>query len=81
MSGVNDHDLDGIYAFAVQLGKDAGDMLMTAARRRMEGDPSGGTSSTVAYVQKENSVDIVTKTDNGMKLPSLVKVISVMGAS
>lgn len=63
---VTDQELDGIYAFAVQLGKDAGEMLMTAARRRMQGESSGGTSSTVAYVQKENSVDIVTKTDNGM---------------
>ncbi|KAF5530152.1 QA-X [Fusarium mexicanum] len=61
------HELDDIYAFAVQLGKDAGDMLMAAAQRRIDG--SGQSSSTVSYVEKENSVDIVTKTDNG--IPSL----------
>lgn len=53
-----------IYAFAVQLGKDAGDMLMTAARHRIDHDGLAG-SSNVAYVEKENSVDIVTKTDSG----------------
>lgn len=61
------HELNDIYAFAVQLGKDAGDMLMAAAQRRIDGN--GESSSAVSYVEKENSVDIVTKTDNG--IPSL----------
>lgn len=65
MAAITDQALGDIYAFAVQLGKDAGDMLMAAARRRMQGDSAGGTSSSVNYVQKENSVDIVTKTDTG----------------
>ncbi|KAF5706321.1 QA-X [Fusarium mundagurra] len=59
------HELDDIYAFAVQLGKDAGDMLMAAAQRRIDG--SGQSSSAVSYVEKENSVDIVTKTDNDVE--------------
>ncbi|WKT45574.1 Inositol monophosphatase-like [Fusarium oxysporum f. sp. vasinfectum] len=32
------HELNDIYAFAVQLGKDAGDMLMAAAQRRIDGE-------------------------------------------
>ncbi|KAF5614005.1 QA-X [Fusarium tjaetaba] len=58
-------ELNDIYAFAVQLGKDAGDMLMAAAQRRIDG--SGQSSSAVSYVEKENSVDIVTKTDNDVE--------------
>ncbi|KAF4445903.1 protein QA-X [Fusarium austroafricanum] len=57
--------LSEIYAFAVQLGKDAGDMLMAAAQRRIDG--YGVSSSTVSYVEKENSVDLVTKTDNDVE--------------
>lgn len=56
-------ELKEIYAFAVQLGKDAGDMLMAAAQRRIDG--RGESSTSVSYVEKENSVDLVTKTDNG----------------
>ncbi|RGP76983.1 qa-x [Fusarium longipes] len=59
---MDSQQLSEIYAFAVQLGKDAGDMLMAAAQRRMDGH--GTSSSTVSYVEKENSVDLVTKTDN-----------------
>lgn len=59
-------ELNEIYAFAVQLGKDAGDMLMAAAQRRIDG--RGESSTSVSYVEKENSVDLVTKTDNGMPL-------------
>lgn len=66
MSGINDQELQEVYQFAIQLGKDAGDMLMTAARSRMQGTASGsGSGGQVAYVEKENSVDLVTKTDNG----------------
>ena len=67
MSGINDQDLDEIYRFAVQLGKDAGQMLMDAARRRMQGDGGGATTPSVAYVEKENSVDLVTKTDHDVE--------------
>ncbi|KAK7192800.1 hypothetical protein DPSP01_011221 [Paraphaeosphaeria sporulosa] len=53
-------DLDEIYAFAIQLGKDAGRMLMAAAHARM-GD--AGSSSQKAHTQKMNAVDLVTETD------------------
>jgi myo-inositol-1(or 4)-monophosphatase len=64
MPGINDQELDEVYQFAIQLGKDAGDMLMNAARSRMQGK-SSDSGGQVAYVEKENSVDLVTKTDNG----------------
>lgn len=64
MSGIKDQELHEIYEFAVQLGKDAGQMLMDASRRRMQGN---GATTSVSYVEKENSVDLVTKTDHGME--------------
>ena len=51
-------ELDSIFAFAVQLGKDAGHMLLEAAEARY-----GGSSQD--QVEKESAVDIVTKTDEG----------------
>lgn len=63
MTAQQDHDLDDIYKFAVQLGKDAGQMLMDAVQRRIQGN---GATTSVSYVEKENSVDLVTKTDNGI---------------
>ncbi|CAM1511953.1 Fc.00g094660.m01.CDS01 [Cosmosporella sp. VM-42] len=65
MAEMNDQELADVYAFAVQLGKDAGAMLMAAARRRIDGDSN--SSSSVSYVEKENSVDIVTKTDHDVE--------------
>lgn len=53
-------ELDAIYAFAVQLGKDAGQMLLEAAEARYDG--SGVAESNV---EKESAVDIVTQTDEG----------------
>lgn len=58
---ISDKELDEIYASAVQLGKDAGKMLMDAAKLRMA---SGGGAAHES-VEKENAVDIVTKTDTG----------------
>lgn len=58
---LTDQDLDEIYAFAVQLGKDAGKLLLDAARARF----GGNGRSTQEYVEKDSSVDIVTKTDEG----------------
>jgi myo-inositol-1(or 4)-monophosphatase len=55
----SDLDLDSIYTFALQLGKDAGQMLLEAAQRRMSGDDQ------LVEEEKLNSVDIVTKTDEG----------------
>lgn len=69
MPDLTDDQLSEVYAFAVQLGKDAGALLMTAAQKRFE--TQGGPSTSVSYVEKENSVDIVTKTDNGESHPTM----------
>ena len=55
----SDLDLDSIYTFALQLGKDAGRLLLEAAQRRMSG------ADQLVEEEKLNSVDIVTKTDEG----------------
>lgn len=61
MAEITESQLDEIYTFAVQLGKDAGNMLMAAARSRF-GDAG---KSGQAFTEKDSSVDIVTKTDEG----------------
>ncbi|WYZ43767.1 hypothetical protein EsH8_VII_000203 [Colletotrichum jinshuiense] len=58
MADISDAELREIYDFAVELGKQAGDLLMKAARSRFG---AGGQSQ--AFTEKENSVDLVTKTD------------------
>ena len=55
----SDLNLDEIYQFAIQLGKDAGKLLQDAAQQRMNG------GDQLEEVEKLNSVDIVTKTDEG----------------
>lgn len=68
-------DLDAIYTFAVQLGKDAGAMLMAGAQARMGGGGSGnGGDGGGAWEEKESAVDIVTKTDEGMLVNFLLLV-------
>lgn len=59
---ISDKELDGIYAFAIQLGKDAGKILMDRAQLRMSGPAEVEDQK---FVEKENAVDIVTKTDTG----------------
>ncbi|KAK7738358.1 hypothetical protein SLS53_006169 [Cytospora paraplurivora] len=54
---VTEEELAGIYDFAIQLGKDAGRMLMDAAKLRMA---RGGEQESE---EKESAVDIVTKVD------------------
>lgn len=66
MADISEQELGEVYAFAVQLGKDAGSLLMQAVQQRIVGNPSVSSPAEVQYVQKENSVDIVTKTDNGI---------------
>jgi len=56
-----DEELNEIYAFTVQLAKDAGKMLMDAATLRF-GDAGTGEQS---FTEKDNAVDLVTKTDLG----------------
>ena len=64
-------DLDEIYAFAVQLGKDAGNMLMDAAKARMAGGEAAGQ---IEHVEKMNAVDLVTQTDEGKSHSCFVSV-------
>lgn len=59
-------DLDELYAFAVQLGKDAGKLLLDAADRRCEASQASNQAEAEQHVQKENAVDLVTQTDEGM---------------
>ncbi|KAI1262773.1 inositol monophosphatase [Xylariaceae sp. FL1019] len=59
MGEITDQELGEIYTFAVQLGKDAGELLMGYAKSRL-GDK--GTAELHAE-EKESSVDIVTKAD------------------
>ncbi len=55
-----DVDLDEVYTFAIQLGKDAGSMLQRAAEARF-----GSNRAPDAQYEKESAVDIVTQTDEG----------------
>ncbi|KAH6847041.1 hypothetical protein B0I37DRAFT_397380 [Chaetomium sp. MPI-CAGE-AT-0009] len=54
-------ELDEIYAFAIQLGKDAGKLLLDAAQARFNGE------NRQEVVEKDSSVDIVTKTDEDVE--------------
>lgn len=74
---ISDTDLGEIYSFAIQLGKDAGAILLDSLHeRRHDGvDLEGGETQDnnvpeeLVMEEKLNSVDIVTKTDNGMYTP------------
>ncbi|KAI1333911.1 inositol monophosphatase [Xylariaceae sp. FL0016] len=63
MPEISDQELGEIYAFAVQLGKDAGNMLMDFAKARW-GDQGVGEQ---AFSEKDNAVDIVTKADEDVE--------------
>lgn len=54
-------ELDEIYAFAVDLGRKAGDLLMERVELRI----SGGEGNSQKFDEKDSSVDIVTQTDEG----------------
>lgn len=60
MTQISGQELDEIYAFAVDLGKRAGRLLLDGVNRRIDG------SQEQAFVEKDNAVDIVTKTDEGI---------------
>jgi myo-inositol-1(or 4)-monophosphatase len=60
MPGHTDLDIDEIYKFAVQLGKDAGTLLQKAAESRF-----GLNAHHDVVQEKDSSVDIVTQTDEG----------------
>jgi myo-inositol-1(or 4)-monophosphatase len=55
-------ELKEIYTFALELGKNAGQILMDGVDKRCAG------SGADEQVEKMNSVDIVTQTDKGKKL-------------
>ncbi|OQE94943.1 hypothetical protein PENNAL_c0003G10350 [Penicillium nalgiovense] len=57
-------DLDEIYAFAVDLGRKAGKLLMERVDQRIS-DANGRPNS---FEEKENSVDIVTQTDEDVEV-------------
>lgn len=57
-------NLDEVYDFAIQLGKDAGHMLSEAAQLRFGGGPQ------TKHLEKESAVDIVTQTDEGQYVQS-----------
>lgn len=58
-TAVDGVDLDEIYAFTVQLAKEAGQMLLAAV------DARSGKSGQAESTEKESAVDIVTQTDEG----------------
>ncbi|KAK3305452.1 inositol monophosphatase [Chaetomium strumarium] len=55
--------LDEVYGFAIQLGKDAGKLLLDAAQARIGGNDSSGQD----FCEKDSAVDIVTKTDEAVE--------------
>ncbi|KAJ5382875.1 hypothetical protein N7517_000786 [Penicillium concentricum] len=57
-------ELDEIYAFAIDLGRKAGKMLMERVDQRI----SGGNGSSNAFEEKESAVDIVTQTDEDVEV-------------
>ncbi|KGO67770.1 Inositol monophosphatase [Penicillium italicum] len=57
-------ELDEIYAFAVDLGRKAGKLLMERVDQRISG--ANGSSNT--FDEKENAVDIVTQTDEDVEV-------------
>lgn len=59
---ISDAEIQQIYQFALELGKNAGKLLLEAAQKRMSGDVQ------LDEVEKLNSVDIVTKTDEGEQI-------------
>jgi myo-inositol-1(or 4)-monophosphatase len=60
--------LDEIYAFAVDLGRKAGDLLLERIDRQIASD--GETAYT--YTEKDNAVDIVTQTDKGIPITTSI---------
>ncbi|KAF2653276.1 inositol monophosphatase [Lophiostoma macrostomum CBS 122681] len=65
MAEISRSELDEIYDFAVQLGQDAGQMLLDAAKLRM-GD-GAASKEQKEHIEKENAVDLVTETDEDVE--------------
>ncbi len=60
MTEVSASELSKIYRFAIQLGKDAGKILLDGLERQRS-----GLDEPEVPIEKLNAVDIVTQTDNG----------------
>lgn len=60
MTRLRQQELDEIYAFAVDLGKRAGKLLLDGVERRID------SAWEQDFAEKDNAVDIVTKTDEGI---------------
>ena len=60
MTDISASELSDIYKFAIQLGKDAGKILLEGLERRRS-----GLDEPEVPVEKLNAVDIVTQTDKG----------------
>lgn len=59
-------DLDEVYQFAVQLGQEAGSLLMDAAHLRY------GSAQRTDHLEKESAVDLVTQTDEGQSCDAFI---------
>lgn len=64
MSELLQDELEEVYQFAIGLGKAAGKILLEGLERRRATVDNGAHEA----VEKLNAVDIVTQTDNGMRL-------------
>ncbi|KAI1748893.1 inositol monophosphatase [Xylaria castorea] len=64
MNEITQQELGEIYDFAIQLGKDAGFLLMKFAKVRWGDTGSGGEQ---LFSEKDNAVDIVTKVDEDVE--------------
>lgn len=62
MPRLSQNELDEIYAFAVDLGKRAGKLLLDGVEKRIG---SVNTPEGLSFTEKDNAVDIVTQTDEG----------------
>lgn len=69
---ISETELDEIHAFAVQLAKDAGKMLLEAVDARS--CKTGGAG----HVEKESAVDLVTQTDEGQYCRALISIEAVL---
>ncbi|KAF2431290.1 inositol monophosphatase [Tothia fuscella] len=60
---IKQEELEEIYAFAVQLGKDAGAILLERAQERFD----GSKQAEQGHIEKVNAVDLVTQTDEDVE--------------
>ncbi|OKL64627.1 Protein QA-X [Talaromyces atroroseus] len=73
LGDIGSAELDEIYQFAVELGKNAGQKLMDGVHARIGGSISGISSddanmtSNLAFTEKDSSVDIVTQVDEDVE--------------